>query len=237
MTLVLAGSLLVVAAASGPAAEVPAAEASLPMSDGTPVPPPIEQPKAFSPAWVTAGEPSTASPVDATVAAPVGPPHALESRRTAISLHLPALLQAALAVQAERYTASRRWSLALSLGARIAGGHDYRAFALASGAELRFWFFRPPSYAAAWGFGGPYAAVRLDVGGTRLAALSPPQEAGWGLTVGQTASVGYRLPLRGRIELTPSVGLGLTTLFDGRGRFAAFPRGVVVAGLTVGVLL
>ncbi len=112
---------------------------------------------------------------------------------------------------------------------------DYRSGHLGVGAELRRWLWRT-GWADDLGgarLGGLFAALRLDASAGRTWAADG-RALGDELQLEPTVQVGYRFCPWLRFELTPALGLGVSTRFDLSGRLAPRTRWHQLLGLTVG---
>lgn len=163
---------------------------------------------------------------------------AAEPRRDrAVSLALPALQGfGGMAVQAEQLWRERRTSLVAAVGLRSSAGEDFGSRTLSLSGEARYWF----TGRALWtrlprrSMVGWFAGGRLDLGWTHLRDEVDDRGIGSNLGIAVTATGGYRIAIRRRVELTPSAGLGITTEIDPSGRLPAFGRGTLRLGFTAG---
>lgn len=155
--------------------------------------------------------------------------------RNALSVHPFSVLSRGLALQYERYVAPRRFSLALGAGFRSSSRGDYASWVTSVGVEPRYWLARAerPRSLGKDAMVGPYLSLRGDV--AWLAMHDTARDAWVGGNVGLSCvgSFGWRFTL-GRVELTPSFGVGSRTDFDPSGRLAAWTRGVYRLDWTVG---
>jgi hypothetical protein len=158
-------------------------------------------------------------------------------RDRVVSLALPALQGfGGIAGQAEQLLPERRISLVAGLGVRSSAGEDFGSRTLSLSGEARYWFTGralwtrlPGRSMVGWFTGG-----RLDLAWTHTRDRVDDRGIGSNLGVAVTATGGYRIAIRRRVELTPSLGLGLTTEIDPSGRLPAFARGTLRLGLTAG---
>jgi hypothetical protein len=143
---------------------------------------------------------------------------------------------AGVAARYEALVPGRRWSLGAGTGLRAHAGGDYRSMVLSAGGEARYWLSGravlsdlPARSMVGWFTGG-----RLDVAWTRTTDRVEDRSIGDNLALAATATFGYRIAARGRVEITPAVGLGVTSDLDLRGRLSPWTRPVARLGLTVG---
>ena len=155
----------------------------------------------------------------------------------AVSVHLPALLAAGVAAQYEAMAWYPRMTWAASAGVRATASGDYRSLALNLGGHLRY-YFMGRSWRSRWRgtLLGPFAGVRLDITRTTIRDRIADRDLSASLTIAEYVEVGYRFGLYGRVEITPSVGLGGRTDIDESGFLPATSRPVLTAGLTAGWL-
>lgn len=163
--------------------------------------------------------------------------------RYVLSLHIMSVALGGAALQLERHTASRRFSAACTLGGRVGAGGDYSAYELTAGAELRWWFpqwrlTRAPRipFLGVCDIGGLYVGARFEGGYTRTSAAADGRFVGSTVTAASWLSLGYRFPIRCRVEITPSISGGAKADIDTRLRLAVWPRFTAAFGLTVGVI-
>ena len=154
--------------------------------------------------------------------------------RNAVSLELPSLLWNAVELNGERFTADHQWSGLVALGTRFAAQGDYSSWTLAAGVGVRYWLnrFRLPFMREQ---GGPLLGIRLDGSYVRLRNRSE------GITLGSVDTnlslrAGYRFVFLRRVEVTPEVGLAVTTGLDEVPGVVGVPRTSGVLGLTAGYL-
>ena len=155
----------------------------------------------------------------------------------AVSVHVPALLAAGLAVQYESLAWHPSVSWAAGAGVRATAAGDYRSLAFNVGGQLRY-YFTGRSFRSRWRetLLGPFAGVRLDITRTTTRDRRADRDLPASLTIAEYVEVGYRFGLWGRVEITPSVGLGGRTDIDESGFLPATSRPVLTAGLTAGWL-
>ena len=124
-------------------------------------------------------------------------------------------------------------SVMLETGLRGGALGDYSSTTWLLGADLRWWF-RPRGAIA---IAGPYLAAHASAGRTALVMSATGAGLGtsWGLE--QRADLGWRFTLRGRVAVTPSLGLGTHEDLDGSGRLAPTTRSAIAVGLEIGCLL
>ncbi|HUH04716.1 MAG TPA: hypothetical protein VML75_22120 [Kofleriaceae bacterium] len=158
-------------------------------------------------------------------------------RDRVVSLALPALQGfGGIAAQAEQLLPERRISLVAGLGVRSSAGEDFGSRTLSLGGEARYWF----TGRALWtrlperSMVGWFTGARLDVAWTDTRDRVEDRDIGSNLGLAVTATSGYRIAIRRRVEVTPSLGLGLTTEIDPTGRLPALVRGTLRLGLTAG---
>jgi hypothetical protein len=135
-------------------------------------------------------------------------------------------------MQYERFVApQQRVSIATSIGMRVSGGHDFDVVESGYGCEGRFWFLKGK------GMAGPYMGLRFDTGLTRVADADTGRVLGSSLRIAETFNVGVRFVFFDRLEVTPSVGLGVRTDVDPRGRLSPWTRAEILRfGLTFGAV-
>lgn len=162
-----------------------------------------------------------------------------DRRDRVVSLALPALQGfGGVAVQAEQLLAPRRISVVAGAGMRASAGEDFGSRTLSLSGEVRYWF----TGRALWtrlprrSMVGWFAGARVDAAWTSNRDRLEDRGLGSNLGIALTATGGYRIAIRRRVELTPSLGLGLTTDVDPSGRLPAFTRGTARLGLTVGYM-
>jgi len=149
---------------------------------------------------------------------------AAAEERNVVSVPVLALGDGGLTLQGERYL-DRRWSVAVSLGARRAAEGDYDSLSAAAGVEGR-WYWKGRARGT-----GPYV-------GARLAAASATLSDGTGDSIGATTSlaesvmVGWRWRIR-RVEITPAIGMTVRTELPDNG-LAPETASFLTVGWTVG---
>jgi len=153
------------------------------------------------------------------------------ARDTVIATQPLAAITRGLALAAERRVATH-WSVVVLGGLRGGALGDYSSTTWEGGGELRWWLRERGAIAIA----GPYLAAHASLGRTSLAmsATGAPLGTAWGFE--QRVDVGWRFTFRGRVALTPSVGLGAHEDVDGSGRLAASTRPTVALGLELGCM-
>jgi hypothetical protein len=156
--------------------------------------------------------------------------------RNAISVHPFSLTSHGLAVQYERYLKPRSFSLVLGLGVRSSSRSDYSSWATSVGIEPRYWLARDPTRSKRLGADamiGPYLSLRTDVAYLMMTDTTRDQWVGGNIGLSFVGSFGWRFAI-GRVEITPSIGLGSRTDFDAAGRLAPWTRAVYRFDWTVG---
>lgn len=161
------------------------------------------------------------------------PAAASEAPRHALSVHPLALSYRGAQLQAER-SLDARWSAAVSLGLRRSGGAELDTTHAAYGAELRRWF-GPGNQGGAFASGGAHLGLRVDLG---LVGLSRGDRwLGSSLSAGPSLHLGYRFVFSRRVEITPSLGVGLRLDADPSGRLSPWLRAEPIKlGVTAGIL-
>jgi len=143
---------------------------------------------------------------------------------------------AGIQAQYETLLDNRRWSWIAGGGFRFNAGGDYSSSTLAAGGELRWWILgravwakAPPRSMLGW-----YLGARVDAAWTRTHDDTVARTIGQNLAIAITGTAGYRFLIKGKVELTPMVGLGATREIDLRGRLPAWRRATGRIGMTVG---
>jgi hypothetical protein len=165
------------------------------------------------------------------------PPSYPASPKNAISIQLVSLLNSGVAIQYERFVGPPRVSLAGSVGYRQSGGTDYDVVETTVGTEARIWFIGKDGFShfADRGMVGPYIGLRVDLGLTRESESG--RTIGSSIGVAEALQLGARIAIAHRFEVTPSIGTGLRTEFDPKGRLAAWTRQEILRfGVTAGVM-
>ena len=180
---------------------------------------------------VAAGSPAAAPA--ATVTALREPP------RNALSLPLLSLSGlAGVGLQYEHQLEARRFSVAVALAARGNAGGDYRSLATSASIELRYWL----KGRAVWchlprrAMVGWFAGARLDASRTTTHDRVEDRDLSASQAFAETLTFGYRFAIRGRVELTPSLGFGLRSEIDTSGRLPSWTRSTFTLGFTAGWL-
>lgn len=156
-----------------------------------------------------------------------------DSPEHAVSLQLMSLSSAGVTAQYERAAGLDSWSIAASLGARGTAAGDYSSVAVSAGAELRYWFTgRAVGSDLERAMIGPFTGARIDIGHTTT--RMDGRTIGSTVTLAETLVLGYRFACWERLELTPTLGLGLHTDVERRGPLPASTRATVRLGLTMG---
>ena len=159
--------------------------------------------------------------------------------RNALSLPLLSLAGAAgLGIQYERQLDARRWSLAVAVAARENAGGDYESLATSASIELRYWLQGRAVWSdlPARSMAGWFAGARFDTAWIRTRDELEDRSLGSAVGFAETATFGYRFAVRRRVEITPSIGLGVKTEVDASGRLPAWTRGDARLGVTLGWL-
>ena len=118
-----------------------------------------------------------------------------------------------------------------SLGMRVSGGNDYDVIESGYGCEGRFWFLKGK------GMSGPFMSLRFDTGLSRVADAGDGRVLGSNMRFGESFNTGVRFVFFDRLEATFSVGLGIRTDVDPRGRLSPWTRAELLRfGLTLGAL-
>ena len=156
--------------------------------------------------------------------------------RNAISVRPFSFTARSFAAQYERFVLPPRWSLVGGFGIRGGALGDYSSLTYDAALEGRLWFegHKPWVRCDQSVMAGPYVALRLDVAHTRLYDHVAERVAGTQRSYGQLLATGFRGVLWDFFELSPSVGIGLITETDPRGRLASYPRFTLVFGFTAG---
>lgn len=155
--------------------------------------------------------------------------------RNAISVHPFSLLAHGAAFQYERYVSPRRFSLVLAAGFRSSSRGDYGSWVTTVGVEPRVWLARAerPRHLGRDAMVGPYLGLRNDVAWLTMTDTRRDAWIGGNVGLSLVGSFGWRFTV-GRVELTPSFGLGGRADFDPTGRLAAWMRPVYRFDWTVG---
>ncbi len=185
---------------------------------------------------LAAAGPAAADPVaDPAVAATAQ----REPPRDLVSLPLLSLSGlAGVGLQYEHQLEARRFSVAVALAARANAGGDYRSLATSASIELRYWL----KGRAVWcdlprrAMVGWFAGARLDVSRTTTHDQVEDRDLGASRGFAETLTFGYRFAIRGRVELTPSLGFGLRSEIDESGRLPSWTRSTLTFGITAGWL-
>ena len=150
----------------------------------------------------------------------------------ALSVQLVALLQGGVTMQYERFVLpERRVSFATSMGMRLSGGNDYDVIESGYGCEGRFWFLPGK------GMTGPFMSLRFDTGLTRVADAGDGRVLGTSMRFAESFNTGVRFLFFDHLEVTASVGLGIRTDVDPRGRLSPWTRAELLRfGVTFGAL-
>ena len=145
----------------------------------------------------------------------------------AISVQLATIGTAAIAIVGEHDLRWNKLSVAVALGARTGAHGDYDSRTLGAGVEVRRWLRRPTTMR------GWYVAARTDVAATRIEDMVEHRSVGSLVTWSVGAAGGYRFVIADRVEITPSVGMGVVV--EG-GMMPTTSRVAGMLGLTAGVV-
>jgi hypothetical protein len=154
-----------------------------------------------------------------------------------LSIQLVSLLANNVQLQYERFLRPPRVSFVTGLGFRSSGGPETDVFESSFGVEGRIWLIgkAPFSRFERAAMVGPYIGVRLDSGLTKVS--QDGHVLGTSIRISEAIMLGVRFAFAKRFELTPSLGGGLRTDIDPRGRLALWTRGEIFRlGLTAGVM-
>ena len=153
----------------------------------------------------------------------------------AVSIHLPAVGDTGIAMQYERFVLPDRWSLAATVSLRSSASGDYDSWTTAGGLELHYWFRgRSLRSSLTRSMVGWHAGARLALSRTSLSSEQKNADIGSMISVSGALVGGYRFAMWRRVELTPSLGLGVRTDVDPAGVVPPRTRGVVTLGTTLG---
>ena len=157
---------------------------------------------------------------------PAAPAHAEPVREEVIATQPLALAARGVSASYERRIAPRVSAVAIG-GLRAAALEDYSSRTVTLGGELRAWLRqRTPMR-------GPFLALHASAGHTRLSD-DVMGDVGGSTALAQRLDLGWRFTIRGRVALSPTVGVGLREDLDSTGRLATTVRGHVAFGLEVG---
>jgi len=160
-----------------------------------------------------------------------------ETPRNVFELQMMSLENHGITLQYERLAAPPRISVLTALGFRLSGGHDYDVVEMDYGVEGRLWLVGKAPFVT---FSdrtmiGPYLGVRFDTGLTHVSADG--HSLGGNIRLAESGNLGIRVVFFKLLEVTPSLGFGLHTDFDPRGRLSPWTRPELVKlGLTMGAL-
>ena len=147
------------------------------------------------------------------------------------------LLSSGVTLQYERFILPPRLSLAGSVGYRRSGGSQFEVVEGSLGTEGRLWILGKDGVSRfdERGMVGPFVGFRFDFG---MASVSEgARTVGKSVRFAESIHLGARVAFAGRVELTPSVGIGLRHEIDPDGRLSAWTRLEVIRfGMTVGVM-
>lgn len=180
-------------------------------------------------ALIAASSPARAEPEVAVESAP--PP------TWSASLHVLSIDTRGLAVEGERRLTDR-YSAAAGLAVRAPGRGDYESLAVTASGELRWWLTGDAPWADYGGRAmvGPYLGGRIDLGHVSTRDRLADRDLGSTAIVAESVTFGYRFGLWRRVEITPSVALGMRHEIDLEGRLAPWTRGSLGFALTAGAL-
>lgn len=156
--------------------------------------------------------------------------------RNAFELQMLSLENHGLTFQYERYV-PRHFSVLTAMGLRLSGGHDYDVVEMGYGVEGRVWLAGKGPFVT---FSdrtmiGPYLGLRFDTGLTHVSADG--HSLGGNIRLAESGNLGVRVVFFHMLEVTPSLGFGLHTDFDPRGRLSPWTRPELFKlGLTLGAL-
>jgi hypothetical protein len=142
----------------------------------------------------------------------------------ALAIELPALIVSGVALQAEHRLGMRRYSVAVTAGARLAAQGDYDSATVAAGGELRWWPFRVMR--------GMHGVARLHFSYTSVSRMS--EAIGGAIGIAEAIGVGYRWRVYSQIEVTPTFTIGLHTDVDPSGTLPPWTRFDLSLGLNLG---
>lgn len=178
----------------------------------------------------------------ATGTAAAGPSVSVErpAPATAVSLHLLSIGTRGLAIEGERHDVGLgpRLSVAAGLAMRAPALGDYSSRQITGSGELRWWLTGDAPWAdfASRAMIGAYLGARIDLGHTSTTDAVDGSHLGSTVTVAESLTAGYRFAFWHRVELTPSLTLGMRHEIDRSGRLAPWTRASLGFGLTAGAL-
>ena len=143
-------------------------------------------------------------------------PARAEPPRNALSVPLVALFEHALALEYERHLAPQG-SLATSMAFRKSGGRDFDVVSAGFGLEARYWLRARDAFVR-----GPHLGVRFELGVLQVA--DSRHVLGETVRFGESVAIGWRFAPWDLVAITPSVGMGLRTEIDPRGRLPPWTR-------------
>lgn len=160
---------------------------------------------------------------------------AAEPPKNAISIQPLAFASHGIAVQYERFM-KERFSLAIGPAIRSGAGGDFSSLHLSLGGEVRYWIFGDGPFDdwSAPAMSGPFVAVRLDVAWMSLTDEVQDRTVGSMVTFAESAWLGYRMTAWKRVEASVLVGYVVRQEIDPAARLAAYARGAIGLGITVG---
>jgi len=154
------------------------------------------------------------------------PARAEPVREEVIATQPLALVARGVSASYERRIAERVSAVAIG-GIRAAALEDYSSRTFTVGGELRAWLRqRTPMR-------GPFLALHASAGHTRLSD-DVMGDVGGSTALSQRFDAGWRFTIGGRVEIAPTVGLGLREDLDSTERLATTVRGHIAIGLEVG---
>jgi len=157
--------------------------------------------------------------------------------KNAVSISLPAAATRTIAGSYERQLDFQpRFSVAASPGLRFGGAGDYSARTLALGVEGRYWITGAPlirrDYARQ--MTGIFAGFRIALAHTSTKMDGRSEAIGSTVELSETATVGYRVILFRRVELTATQGLQARHQFERRANLPAWTQFGFTFGATAG---
>jgi hypothetical protein len=155
--------------------------------------------------------------------------------RNTVSLHPLSFAAHGVALQYERYVAPRRFSLVLGAGLRSSSRQDYESWVTTVGIEPRWWLAQGDrrSRLGRDAMVGPYLSLRSDVSFLSMSDTTREKWVGGNIGLSVVGAFGWRFTI-GRVELTPSLGLGWRSDFDVTERLAPWSRPLLRFDWTAG---
>lgn len=153
----------------------------------------------------------------------------------AVSVQPLAFASDGIAVDYERFL-KERWSLAVGPAVRFGAGGDYSSLHLGAGGEVRYWILGHAPFDDWTGRAmvGPFVSVRLDLAWVTLSNDVQNRTVGSFFTFAESAWLGYRVSAWKRLEISLLAGYAVRHEIDPSGRLAAYRRGAVGLGGTLG---